>query len=392
MRDDAIARRLAWASLAGQALFTIGWVVAGATDAGYSHVRDDMGSLAGEQADHRWVGVVALVALAVSIAALAPAVTRTVPRRARLAGAAFAIAGLATLGWALFPVECDLSSSVCQDRFDAGLLSWQHSAHLWFGLAMSVAILATTLALTAALWPRPAAVLALGAGVWGIAIKVVSFASWGHGADGLVDRLGILALHLWFAGVAIGVLYATRPAPPVPEPTPLRPRDFFGRDWTGSGTVTLWPFALWRRRPFSFRLSRTATWFSDEAWTFEDRADFDNGWSESRIRFCHFDSPTHVRVVSSDMPDGADVLIDDDGYRIVPYRMTMPLGPMSFPVRCYDSARVQEDGSLIETVDLRFGRIPLARVVMRARTVAPVSASGGSRAASQAQTGTGAGA
>ena len=128
------------------------------------------------------------------------------------------------------------------------------------------------------------------------------------------------------------------------------------------------------------------------ALTFEDRAEFDNGWSESRIRFCHFDSPTHIRVVSSDTPDGADVLIDDDGYRVVPFRMTVPLGPVPFPVRCYDSARVEDDGSLIETVDLRFGRIPLARVVMRARAVAPLSASADSRAASPAQPGAGAGA
>jgi hypothetical protein len=366
---DATARRLVWVSFAGQVLFTIGWIAGGAAEPGYSQLRDALAALGARDAAHPWIFLTGAVALAVAIFVLGPAVGRAVPSRQRLVAASFAVAGVGTLAWAGFRPDCDPGSQACRDRFDAGLLSWQHSAHLWAGLAMSVAILATALAVAAALWPRPIAVVALGSGVTGLAISVGSWFAWGHGANGLVDRVGVLAMHVWLVGAGIGVLYATRRSPAPPPPTPLRPRDFFGRDWTGEGEFTLRPLWLWRGRPQRFTFGRTATWLSDEAWTFEDRASFANGWSERRIRFCRFESPREVSVISEDLLGGATVLFDDDGYRILPFRMLLPFGPLPLSVRCRDSAVIDDDGMLIETIEASFAGIPVARAVLRARTV-----------------------
>jgi hypothetical protein len=180
-------------------------------------------------------------------------------------------------------------------------------------------------------------------------------------------------MHCWLVGVAIGVLHASRRDPVAAPPTPLSPRAFFGRDWTGSGELLLRPLWLGRRVPQRFTLSRTANWLSDEAWTFEDRADFAGGWSERRVRFCRFESPTSVSVVSQDLPDGATVLFGDGGYSIRPFRMTVPFGPLPLPVRCRDSGAIDEDGTLVETIDVRFAGVPIARAVLRAQPVPPTA-------------------
>jgi hypothetical protein len=87
-----LARPFAWAALAGQLVFVLAWIVAGALEPGYSHVEQGISELAARDATNPWIVGAGIVVLGLSIAALAPGVLAVLPRRRAtvLAAALFA--------------------------------------------------------------------------------------------------------------------------------------------------------------------------------------------------------------------------------------------------------------------------------------------------------------
>jgi hypothetical protein len=78
-----------------------------------------------------------------------------------------------------------------------------------------------------------------------------------------------------------------------------------------------------------------------------------------------------VRLTAGDLPDGADVWLEEDGYRMTPCRMAFPLGPVPVLIRVHDLSHVEPDGTLVNTFDARdvvFG-LPIARLTFRVRPV-----------------------
>lgn len=92
-----------------------------------------------------------------------------------------------------------------------------------------------------------------------------------------------------------------------------------------------------------------------------------NGRIEERLRYARFLDPSHIHVSADDMPDGADVTIDEHGYRIAPYRVLAPLGPARFILTSRDQATVKPDGTLLYATRLSWHGLPIARLKMRAR-------------------------
>jgi hypothetical protein len=151
--------------------------------------------------------------------------------------------------------------------------------------------------------------------------------------------------------------------------------------------VTLRPRFLWRRAALRFRARRETVWVSGETWVLRDRAEFPNGYVEERRRLCELVAPDRVRVTADDLPEGAEVLLEEDGFRIVPYPIEQPIGPLRWPMRARDRYRVEPDGTLVEEIDLRTLGVPVARVTFRVRPVergaAELSARGTRAAASR---------
>jgi uncharacterized protein DUF998 len=370
----ATTRRLAWAALAGQAIFVAAWVVAGALEPGYSHVEHYISELGADDAAHPWIVDGGLVVLGLSFAALAAALHRVLPARtaARVAVAAVALHGLGLLVAGLLPLDClRTDGGACQAAWDAGDVSWQQTGHLWAGLIARAASLVAVFALARALWPRPAGAFALVCGVVGVGIGIVLTIANLQGpdaaAEGLWQRWSFGALHLGVILAVAGILWTARRQPEPSEPATMRPRDFFGRSWSGEGEVVLRPAVLGRLAPLRFRATRTARWLTDDAWVFEDTAAFENGYTEQRRVFCEFVRPERVEVVAGHLPDGTSVDFEPAGYRIHPYRLAVPLGPIVVPVWCRDRHRIDGDGLLRDDVDLMIGGLPIARVTMRVR-------------------------
>ena len=365
----AVVRGLAWFALVGQAVFVASWIVAGALDPGYSHVDSGVSVLGADDAEHPWIVNGGFVVLGLSIAALGPALLGVLPRRraSRVAAGLFALSGAAFVAIAAFPVDCDLGAAACEARFEDGDLSWQTTAHLWTEVVFDIAFIGTAFALARVLWPGPLAAAALACGLFGFAFVGVSFALYevADGGGGIVQRAGWLTVHAWVAIAAIGVLHRTA-AGRASDLIPVGPREFFGRAWSGSGGFCLGAFYVERlAQPLTF--TRESRWIDDEHWIVDDTTRFDNGFTIERRMHAEMVAPDRARVVADDMPGGAELMLDEDGYRVVPrrYRLAYPVGPVRFTMRCRDEVRACDGGELLWTI--RFSWLGIPAGVLRGR-------------------------
>ena len=371
-RIRPFARPLAWLAVAGQVAFVAAWIVAGALEPGYSHVENYISDLGARGAAHPWIVNTGFVVMGLAIAALGPAVAATLPlRRSRaVAAVLFLLAGLAFALVGVFQLDCGLSGDrICIQRSEAGLLGGEHYAHLWSGFVFEILFVLTPFALAHALWGRPSGAAALLAGVNGLVIFAAAWAGDDalQSEAGLVQRLGMLAVHSWVFLVAAGVLYETRRAATLSEPSGMPPREFFRQAWSGEGEVVFFPSLLWRRFPVRFRCRRSSTWLTDEVWYYDDQVFFGDGRVEERRRFCQFVAPDRFHVTSDDMPGGAEVALDERGFRIAPFWLTVPLGPLRWPLRCREQSRLESDGTFVETFHLTSLGLPAGRMTFRVR-------------------------
>jgi hypothetical membrane protein len=364
------ARALAWTAIAAQLVFVLTWIVAGSLQDGYSHLEQGVSELGADNAEYPTLMNAGIVVLGLSFAAVGLALMPVLPRRpARVAAVAlFAGAGLGIALAGVFPVDCWLAvDESCEERFDAGELSWQTYAHVWSGFAAEILFLLTPFALWRALWPGSAGAAAFSSGIVGVLFFLVAGVglSMSEGAaDGLVQRVGWLVIHTWVVIVAGGIIWETRrrrePGPLVP----LRPSDFLSRAFRGEGEIVLWPWVLGRRLAKRFRAERTATWISDRLWRFDDEARFGERRVFSRTMYCEIVSDDHVRLTAGDLPDGADIWLEEGGYRITPFRMHWPVGPVPVILRVRDISYVEPDGVFVNVNEARtpvFG-LPLAQM------------------------------
>ena len=372
-RNRGLVRALAWAVIAAQPVFVLAWIVAGALDPGYSHLNQSVSDLGARFAEHPWIVNAGFVVLGLSIAALAPGLLATLPRRAPAVAAAalFLFVGASMAAMGFLPIDCSFSQESCENRFNAGDVSWQMQTHAWLGLALVLALVSTPFAIWWALRRNPLGLIAFASGVFGLLIGIGGFAfgSADSDGDGLANRIEYVFMHAWLLEVAIGILYSTRRPPAPSDLIPLLPRDFVARTWTGEGELVLRPFFLGRRLPVRFPASRKTTWISERIWRMDDEARFGDGRSLTRRTFVEFLSDEHARLTASDLPYGADVYVEEGGYRIAPFRMTYPLGPLPLAFSCRDLSYVEPDGTFVNVTDVRtpVGEIPLARLYFRVR-------------------------
>jgi len=380
--DRAWVRFLAWAAILAQLAFIAAWIWAAILEDGYSPLEQGVSELAADSAANPAIVRAGIVVLGLSFIALAIAAPTVLPRRAAAPAVLFASAGLLFGLGGIFTLDCQLEGDPgCEELSEAGLLSSEHYAHLWLGLGADIALLLTPFALALALWPTPVGAAALGAGLFGVGFFALAFALLNvseDGASGLIQRVGLVVIHLWVFIVAGGVLWEARRRPGEGRLIPIRPRDFFARTWTGEGELVIWPYFIGRRLARRFTAVREVTWLSDRIWRFDDRADYGDGRVQSRRTYCEFIGEDRVRLTAADLPEGAAVRLEEGGYRITPWRMNWPIGPLSAPIQCRDLSWVAPDGTFVNVIEARtivFG-LPLAQTRFYVR---PAEREGGAR-------------
>ena len=368
-------RALAVGAIAAQVAFVVAWIVAGALDPGYSHIEEGVSELGGRDAAHPWIVNSALVVFGLSFVAVGIALCSVLPRRrARtVAVGLFVVTGVLTAAVAFLPVDCSFADQACEDAWRAGELSWQLDAHVWISLITPLLITAMPFAIAAALRPSPVSTAALAIGVFSVVTTAIGLGlGFAEAGDyGFAQRIGLLLIHGWIFIVAGGVLYATRRPPQPGRLVPLRPRDFVAGEWRGEGEMVLRPLWFWRPFAQRFAAHRRTTWLTDRVFRIDDESVFAPGRSQERTMYCEFVSPELVRITAADLPDGAKIHIEDEGYRMTPFRMAFPLGPLPVLMRVRDESWVDTDGTFVnvyEAEDVLF-HIPLARLSFRVRPV-----------------------
>jgi hypothetical protein len=308
-----------------------------------------------------WSGLpgrdVGLPLLGASLVALGVAVALVLPRRPASATAAglFAASGIA---------------------FAVASLDYK-----WLGLAATALLLLTPYAISRALWPSPVAAAALAGGNVGFWLAAGTWTLLLLGDDGtrdVVRPLGFLVVHEWVAMVVVGLLHETR-RPREPGPLiPVRPKDFLATEWTGEGELVLRPLFLGRSFGQRFAARRSLAWADDRVWRVDDEARFARGHVERRQMWCEFVADDHVRLTAGDLPDGADVWVEEGGFRIAPFRVAFQLGPVPWLGECRDRSRVLADGTFVNEFDAyTLGLpIPVARLTFRMRPVESTAAAG----------------
>jgi hypothetical protein len=94
--------------------------------------------------------------------------------------------------------------------------------------------------------------------------------------------------------------------------------------------------------------------------------------------YCEFVAEDRIEITAGDLPEGALVQIENEGYRTTPFRMEFPIGPVAIPIRVHDVSRVEPDGTLLNIFEARalvLG-LRLARVTFRVRPVVRASSDG----------------
>lgn len=194
--------RLAWAAIFAQAVFVGGWVLAGALEPGYSHIRQYISELGRQGASNPWiftifVGIWGLGFIALAIAIVPSLRTRPWPLAMPLF---FVLAGVCAMlvGW--LQMDCSPTlSAVCESRGTAGALSWHHYAHEWVSFAIKVSLLLTGFAFARSAWPSRLARLVLGGALVLLVAGIVTFVLHDsfHGYQGLEERLWALLGQVW---------------------------------------------------------------------------------------------------------------------------------------------------------------------------------------------------
>jgi hypothetical protein len=216
-RRSTLIRRLAIVSIAGQLVWIAIVVLAGLLEPGYSESRDAISFLGARTAARPWLFETGVAIWGASFVACAVALALDAPRTLRgwLGPGLIALTGLAQiLDGFPFPADCRRTIDPgCHARELAGQVSWQHVAHGWTYLLGAVALELSVFAMAWRLrddprWGR-SGLLALGAGLFGLALFGGLFFAAGDGADGhygLVQRLILAAGGIWVAALAIGLL------------------------------------------------------------------------------------------------------------------------------------------------------------------------------------------
>jgi hypothetical protein len=202
---DAVRRRtllLAWAAILAQVVFVGGWILAGALEPRYSHVRQYISELGRHGAANPWiftifVGIWGLGLIALAVAIVPALHTRPWPLAMPLL---FVLAGVCAILVGPLHMDCAPTvSAICKSREAAGALSWHHYAHEWVSLGISASLLLTGFAFARSAWPSRLARLVCSGALVVLTVWIVTFILHDSftGYQGLAERLWALVAQLW---------------------------------------------------------------------------------------------------------------------------------------------------------------------------------------------------
>jgi hypothetical protein len=144
--------------------------------------------------------------------------------------------------------------------------------------------------------------------------------------------------------------------------------EFFRGTWVGDGELTTHLLLRWFAPNERLHFTCATVRVSDSAWIVTDRIAFSSGEVIDRKMHAELVAPDRIRVTADDMPEGADVLLHESGFRFTPYDIVVRHRGLTLRVRCLDENTVDRDGFIHDLVRIYFFGFPVA--VMRIGPIA----------------------
>ena len=143
--------------------------------------------------------------------------------------------------------------------------------------------------------------------------------------------------------------------------SPLRPLEFFAPVWSGEGEFVPRLPARRRRR---FRFRSETEFLSDTDWLVHDTTEFDDGETSTRTMHARLVGHDRIVLAADDMPRGAELQLEERGFRFRPYVLRVPFRGLRLRVRCDDHCWLDERGLLHDEIEMRFMGVRVGRVAM----------------------------
>jgi len=103
-----------------------------------------------------------------------------------------------------------------------------------------------------------------------------------------------------------------------------------------------------------------AQWLTDRVWIVPERVEFSSGAVIERRMFCELVAPDRIHVTADDMPLGADIHLQESGFRFTPYYAWSGLGRRKWLVRCRDENVLDDEGRIHGTICMYRAKIRIA--------------------------------
>jgi RimJ/RimL family protein N-acetyltransferase len=147
------------------------------------------------------------------------------------------------------------------------------------------------------------------------------------------------------------------------ELSPLRPHEFFSRSWSGVGEFV--PALLGRRRARCFEFRSECEFIDQQEWIVHDTTRFETGKTFTRRMHARLVAPDRIETTADDLPEGAQLELEERGFTFRPYILKVPLGITQLRVRCRDRCWLDDRDVLHDEIEMRFLGIPFGRVTMQ---------------------------
>lgn len=142
--------------------------------------------------------------------------------------------------------------------------------------------------------------------------------------------------------------------------TPLQPGLFFTGTWIGEGDLIPHPAVRWLVPKESVSFVSRTTWLSDTIWVVRERFEFSSGNSIPRTMFVEIVAADRLHVTADDMPLGADIFLQEKGFRFSPYFMWAYNRGRRWQLRCLDENVIGENGTIHDTIQMFLWGFPVA--------------------------------
>jgi len=146
--------------------------------------------------------------------------------------------------------------------------------------------------------------------------------------------------------------------------TPLQTKRFFSGVWLGKGKFRLHSILHWLIPDQTIEYKGQTQWLTDDLWISNEVFKLSHSGESHRRTNIHIIEPKRLHSTCDDILGGADIILSEKGFRFTPYLFRSPFGRSYLLVKCIDSAEIDKNGIVHDTIKMYYHGFHLATMTM----------------------------